>query len=159
MVSSNPKSCLKTITMPERSKPSKVDKDESKLSSTSHKTTFREHFNPTPTPAPTVNTGNAAATAYVDRAATFEVDVFLMTEPGREELGACSQGASLFTVPIYPNIRHVQNHPKECHRYQCKPFRHDPRSVPSVFGRNLQCQPVRRVNTREECHWSHACSL
>jgi hypothetical protein len=25
--------------------------------------------------------------------------------------------------------------------------------VPSVFGRNLQCQPVRRVNTREECHW------
>jgi hypothetical protein len=62
-------------------------------------------------------------------------------------------------VPIYPNIRHVQNHPKECHRYQCKPFRHDPRSVPSVFGRNLQCQPVRRVNTREECHWSHACSL
>jgi len=29
--------------------------------------------------------------------------------------------------------------------------------VPSVFGRNLQCQPVRKVNTREECHWSHAC--
>jgi hypothetical protein len=31
--------------------------------------------------------------------------------------------------------------------------------VPSVFGRNLQCQPVRRVDTQEECHWSHACSL
>jgi hypothetical protein len=31
--------------------------------------------------------------------------------------------------------------------------------VPSVFGRNLQCQPVKRVNTREKCHWSHACSL
>jgi hypothetical protein len=30
---------------------------------------------------------------------------------------------------------------------------------PSVFGRILQCQPVRGVNTREECHWSHACSL
>jgi hypothetical protein len=29
--------------------------------------------------------------------------------------------------------------------------------TPSVFGRNLQCQPVRRVNIREECHWSHAC--
>jgi hypothetical protein len=28
---------------------------------------------------------------------------------------------------------------------------------PSVFGRNLQCQPVRGVDTREECHWSHAC--
>jgi hypothetical protein len=32
-----------------------------------------------------------------------------------------------------------------------------PCSVPSAFGRNLQCQPVRGVNTREECHWSHAC--
>jgi hypothetical protein len=31
--------------------------------------------------------------------------------------------------------------------------------VPSVFGRKLQCQPVRGVNFREECHWSHACSL
>jgi hypothetical protein len=31
--------------------------------------------------------------------------------------------------------------------------------VPSVFGRNLQCEVVRRVDTREECHWSHACSL
>jgi hypothetical protein len=31
--------------------------------------------------------------------------------------------------------------------------------VPSVFRRNLQCQPVRGVNFREECHWSHACSL
>jgi hypothetical protein len=30
---------------------------------------------------------------------------------------------------------------------------------PSVFGRSLQCQPVRGVNFREECHWSHACSL
>jgi hypothetical protein len=29
--------------------------------------------------------------------------------------------------------------------------------VPSVFGRNLQCEPVRGVDTREECHWSHAC--
>jgi hypothetical protein len=27
----------------------------------------------------------------------------------------------------------------------------------SVFGRNLQCKPVRGVNSREECHWSHAC--
>jgi hypothetical protein len=25
---------------------------------------------------------------------------------------------------------------------------------PAVFGRNLQCQLVRGVNTREECHWS-----
>jgi hypothetical protein len=25
-----------------------------------------------------------------------------------------------------------------------------------IFGRNLQCQPVKGVNTREECHWSHA---
>jgi hypothetical protein len=31
--------------------------------------------------------------------------------------------------------------------------------IPSVFGRNLQCQLVRGVDTREECHWSHACSL
>jgi hypothetical protein len=31
----------------------------------------------------------------------------------------------------------------------------DPDS-PSVFGRNLQCKPVRGVNFREECHWSHA---
>jgi hypothetical protein len=27
--------------------------------------------------------------------------------------------------------------------------------VPTVFGRNLQCKPVRGVNLREECHWSH----
>jgi hypothetical protein len=26
--------------------------------------------------------------------------------------------------------------------------------VPSVFGRNLQCQPVRGVNARKECHGS-----
>jgi hypothetical protein len=32
-------------------------------------------------------------------------------------------------------------------------------TVPFVFGRNLQRQPVRGVNFREECHWSHACSL
>jgi hypothetical protein len=30
---------------------------------------------------------------------------------------------------------------------------------PSVFRRNLQCQPVGGVDTREECYWSHACSL
>jgi hypothetical protein len=29
--------------------------------------------------------------------------------------------------------------------------------VPSVFERNLQYQPVRGVDSREECHWSHAC--
>jgi hypothetical protein len=28
--------------------------------------------------------------------------------------------------------------------------------VAFVFGRKLQYQPVRGVNTREECHWSHA---
>jgi hypothetical protein len=28
---------------------------------------------------------------------------------------------------------------------------------PSAFRHNLQCQLVRRVNFREECHWSHAC--
>jgi hypothetical protein len=28
---------------------------------------------------------------------------------------------------------------------------------PSVLRHNLQCQPVRGVNFREECHWSHAC--
>jgi hypothetical protein len=33
------------------------------------------------------------------------------------------------------------------------------RRVPSVFESNLQCQPVRGWNTREECHWPHACSL
>jgi hypothetical protein len=31
--------------------------------------------------------------------------------------------------------------------------------IPSVFGRNLQCELVREVDTREECHRSHACSL
>jgi hypothetical protein len=31
--------------------------------------------------------------------------------------------------------------------------------VPSVFGRNLQCQPARGVNTRVEWHRSHASSL
>jgi hypothetical protein len=31
--------------------------------------------------------------------------------------------------------------------------------VPSVFGPNLQCKPVKGVNFRDECHWSHACSL
>jgi hypothetical protein len=30
---------------------------------------------------------------------------------------------------------------------------------PSVFGRNIQREPVRAVDTREEYHWSHACSL
>ena len=30
------------------------------------------------------------------------------------------------------------------------------RVVPSVFGRNLQYQPVRGVDTREECNSSHA---
>jgi hypothetical protein len=29
-------------------------------------------------------------------------------------------------------------------------------TIPSVFGRNLQCKPVREVNFRDECHWSHA---
>jgi hypothetical protein len=28
-------------------------------------------------------------------------------------------------------------------------------SVPSVFGRNLQCQPVRGLTSREEYHWLH----
>jgi hypothetical protein len=27
--------------------------------------------------------------------------------------------------------------------------------LPFVFGRNLQCQLVRGVNTRDEYHWSH----
>ena len=27
--------------------------------------------------------------------------------------------------------------------------------VPLLFGRNVQCQPVRGANTREDCHWSH----
>jgi hypothetical protein len=27
---------------------------------------------------------------------------------------------------------------------------------PSEIGRNLQCELVKGVNTREECHWSHA---
>jgi hypothetical protein len=31
------------------------------------------------------------------------------------------------------------------------------KGVPSVFGHNLQWQLVRGVNSREECHWSHAC--
>jgi hypothetical protein len=31
--------------------------------------------------------------------------------------------------------------------------------LPSVLGHNLQCQPVRGVNTREECHRPHACLL
>jgi hypothetical protein len=31
--------------------------------------------------------------------------------------------------------------------------------MPSVFGRNLQCELVRKVNTPEECHWPHAISL
>jgi hypothetical protein len=30
---------------------------------------------------------------------------------------------------------------------------------PSVLGRNLQCELVRKVDTRDEYHWSHACSL
>jgi hypothetical protein len=29
----------------------------------------------------------------------------------------------------------------------------DKHFVPSVFGRNLQCKPVRGVNFLEECHW------
>jgi hypothetical protein len=28
---------------------------------------------------------------------------------------------------------------------------------PSVLRHNLQCQPVRGANAREECHWPHAC--
>jgi hypothetical protein len=28
-----------------------------------------------------------------------------------------------------------------------------------VFGRNSQCELVRKVDFREECHWSHVCSL
>jgi hypothetical protein len=31
--------------------------------------------------------------------------------------------------------------------------------APSVFGRNLKCEPVRKVDNREECHWSHVCLL
>jgi hypothetical protein len=31
--------------------------------------------------------------------------------------------------------------------------------TPSVFGRNLQGELLRKVDTREEWHWSHACSL
>jgi hypothetical protein len=32
-----------------------------------------------------------------------------------------------------------------------------PDILPSVFRRNLQCEPVKKVDAREECHWSHAC--
>jgi hypothetical protein len=32
-------------------------------------------------------------------------------------------------------------------------------TLPFVFGRNLECQTVRRVNSREECYWSHASSF
>jgi hypothetical protein len=40
-------------------------------------------------------------------------------------------------------------------------LQHQPKriGVPSLFGRNLQCELVRNVETREECHRSHACSL
>jgi hypothetical protein len=31
--------------------------------------------------------------------------------------------------------------------------------VPSAVGRNLQSQPARGANTREEHHWPHACLL
>jgi hypothetical protein len=31
-----------------------------------------------------------------------------------------------------------------------------PAGWPSLLRQNLQCQPVRGVNTREEWHWSHA---
>jgi hypothetical protein len=34
-----------------------------------------------------------------------------------------------------------------------------PQLVPSVFRRNLQCNTVRAADSREECHWSHVCSL
>jgi hypothetical protein len=36
-------------------------------------------------------------------------------------------------------------------------YRSERREGPSVLRHNLQCQPVRGVNFREECHWSHAC--
>ena len=41
-----------------------------------------------------------------------------------------------------------------CHRNRQLP--RPPLHAPSVFGHNLQSQPVRAVITREECHWSHA---
>ncbi len=47
-------------------------------------------------------------------------------------------------VPHYP---HQESKPRFVHLHHC---------IPLVFGRNLQCEPVRGVDTREECHWSHA---
>jgi hypothetical protein len=32
----------------------------------------------------------------------------------------------------------------------------NPIVIPSVVGHNLQCQPVRGVDTRQDCYWSHA---
>ena len=32
-------------------------------------------------------------------------------------------------------------------------------TAPSVFGGKLQCELVRKVEPRDECHSSHACSL
>jgi hypothetical protein len=40
---------------------------------------------------------------------------------------------------------------------ECFPFSRPLCARPLVFRRKLQCQPVRGVNTRDECHWSHAC--
>jgi hypothetical protein len=34
-----------------------------------------------------------------------------------------------------------------------------PGVLPAVFERNLQCELVRKMDTRDECHWAHACSL
>jgi hypothetical protein len=34
-----------------------------------------------------------------------------------------------------------------------------PAAVPSVFGRNLQYELLRKEDARDECYWSHTCSL
>jgi hypothetical protein len=67
------------------------------------------------------------------------------------------------TLLVPPLTRHSSGLHAEGTIFQC-PSRTllpwpPPAGQPSVFGRNLQSRPVRGADTREECHWSHACSL
>jgi hypothetical protein len=50
----------------------------------------------------------------------------------------------------------VQIPVKKCERHPWRVQPPNSRRQPFVFRRNSRCRPVRGVNTRHECYWSHA---
>jgi hypothetical protein len=58
--------------------------------------------------------------------------------------------------PIQRIVAHIHNGASPPRPFRVPPLVR-PNCVPLVFGRNLQCESVSGVDTREDCRWSHAC--